>query len=140
MWVVVDTNIIVSMALAKGGTMQELRQSWREGEFTVLGSSELLEEVAEVLEYPRLSALLTPEAKRTTIAELETLPELVVLKKPFPVFAADEDDSYLLAMVRDGEADCLVTGDTKLLELGRFEGIPMMNAAQFLGLLEEDNT
>lgn len=138
MRVVVDTNIIVSMALAKGGTMQELRQRWREGKFTVIGSSQLLEEVKEVLDYPRLSALLTPEAKRTTIAELETLPELVVLEEPFPVFTPDEDDSYLLAMVRDGDADCLVTGDKKLLNLRRFEGKPILTAAQFVELLEEE--
>jgi uncharacterized protein len=139
MRVVLDTNIIVSMALAKGGTMQALRQSWREGRFTVLGSSELLEEVAEVLEYPRLSALLTPEAKKTTLNELTSLAETVVLSEPYPMFAEDKDDSYLLAMVRDGEADCLVTGDKPLLELGRFEGIPIINAAQFLTLLEEAN-
>jgi uncharacterized protein len=117
MRVVLDTNIIVSMALAKGGTMQELRQRWREGQFTALGSSQLLEEVTEVLEYPRLSALLTPEAKKTTLAELESLTETVTLKEPFPSFAADADDSYLLAMVRDGEADCFVTGDKPLLEV-----------------------
>jgi uncharacterized protein len=137
MRVVLDTNIFVSMALAKGGTMQSLRQQWREGGFTVIGSSELLDEVKETLEYPRLSALLTLEAKKTTLAELESLAETVVLEEPFPVFDEDEDDSYLLAMVRDGAADGLVTGDKKLLELGRFEGVPIMNAAQFVVLLQE---
>jgi uncharacterized protein len=140
MRVVVDTNIIVSMALAEGGTVQPLRQRWRGGEFTVLGSSHLLGEVAEVLEYPRLSALLTPETKKTTLADLETLSESVELEEPSPTFDPDEDDSYLLAMLRDGEADCLVTGDKKLLELGRFEGTPIINAAQFLSLLEEGNS
>ena len=133
-----DTNSIVSMALAKGGTMHELRQKWRDGRFSVLSSREFLEEVKDVLEYPRLDALLTPALKQTALEELESLAERVLLKNSFPVFEADEDDRYLLAMVRDGEADCLVTGDKKLLDLRSFEGKPILTAAQFVALLEED--
>jgi uncharacterized protein len=138
MRVVFDTNIIVSMALAKGGILQTLREHWREGRFSVLSSREFLEEVKDVLEYPRLASLLTTALKQTALAELEILAEQVLLEEPFPVFEADEEDRYLLAMVRDGEADCLVTGDKKLLELGRCEGKPMLTAAQLVALLEEE--
>lgn len=138
MRVVIDTNIIVSMALAKGGTLQTLRQRWRESRFTVLGSKELLDEVKGVLEYPRLSSLLTTEAKKTVLVELELLTEMIDIEEPYPTFDADKDDSYLLAMLQRGEADCLVTGDKKLLKLKRFEGHPILNAPTFLVLLEEE--
>jgi predicted nucleic acid-binding protein len=54
----------------------------------------------------------------------------------FPDFP-DPKDRYLLAMLRDGEADVLVTGDTLLLELKRFEEKPMISPAQFMALLKE---
>jgi uncharacterized protein len=132
MRVVFDTNILVSMALAKHGTMQALKKAWREGGFSVLSCDELVTEVKEVLEYPRLASLLTTEAKRTILTELDTLVESVTLRKPFPTFDDDEDDRFLLALLRDGEADCLVTGDKKLLALKQVDGKPVLGAAAFL--------
>ncbi len=136
MRVVIDTNIFISMALAKQGPMQKLRTLWREGEFSVLSSSELIQEVKEVLEYPRLASFLTSEAKRTLLAELDTLAEAVILGRPFPDFEEDEDNRFLLALLRDGKADYLVTGDKKLLALKQFDGKPVLAAATFLIRLE----
>jgi uncharacterized protein len=137
MRVVFDTNIVVSMSLAKQGTMQRLRKAWRDGQFGVLSSDKLIQEVKKVLEYPRLASLLTPELKRTVLSELDTLAEATVLREPFPTFEVAEDDRFLLAMVRDGKADCLITGDKKLLELGYVDGIPVLTATTFLVWLEE---
>ena len=67
------------------------------------------------------------------MADLEVLTLPIELTDPYPDFS-DPDDRFLLAMVRDGGADVLVTGDRALLELNTFEGVPVVSAREFLEL------
>ena len=57
------------------------------------------------------------------------------MTKPFPEFG-DPKDRYLLAMLRDSDAEALVTGDKALLVLDDFEGRPIISPADFLTSLE----
>jgi predicted nucleic acid-binding protein len=44
----------------------------------------------------------------------------------------DPDDDKFLAVALSGDAACLITGDTDLLELDPFEGLPILTPAAFL--------
>jgi predicted nucleic acid-binding protein len=47
----------------------------------------------------------------------------------------DPDDDYLLGCAEAGAADYLVTGDEDLLAVGRFRGLAIVTAREFLSIL-----
>lgn len=56
-------------------------------------------------------------------------------KLPHPNFS-DPKDRYLLAMLRDSDAELLVTGNKVLLAVEHFEGKPILLPAAFLAHLK----
>jgi predicted nucleic acid-binding protein len=94
---VLDANVIVSAVLTTSGTPAQILDAWRTERFALLVSSPILDEVARVLEYPRLARLHHwPRAKiREFVAEC----------------------------VVEGAADYLVSGDQDLLGLHEHSGI-----------------
>lgn len=136
--VVLDTNVLISLALAQRGPLLELREAWAAGRFVVLAAAPLLDEVRRVLERPKIADRLSRERRDGLLLRLERLTEPVVCREPYPEFS-DPADDFLLAMLRDGDADLLVTGDGALLELGRFEGKEILTAAAFVEQLRADS-
>ena len=119
MRVVLDTNVLLSSTWAKAGQLLLIREAWQAGHFSVLVSEPLLKEVESVMAYPKLAKLLTEERRAGLLHRLERLTEPVVCREPYPK-SPDPADDFLLAMLRDGEADLLVTGDRALLALESF--------------------
>lgn len=128
--VVLDTNVLISLALAQRGPLLELREAWEAGRFGVLVAPPLLNEVRGVLERPKIATRLSRERRDGLLLRLERLTEPVACLEPYPEFP-DPADSFLLAMVRDGGADVLVTGDGALLALGSFGGAGILSARAF---------
>jgi len=65
---------------------------------------------------------------------VETLRKHCEIAEPAPVSQDafdDLDDLPVLGTAVAGQADCLITGDKKLLELGNHEGIPIHSPRQF---------
>jgi putative PIN family toxin of toxin-antitoxin system len=54
---VLDANVIVSAVLTAAGIPAQILDAWRTERFALLVSSPILEEVARVLEYPRIARL-----------------------------------------------------------------------------------
>ena len=46
---------------------------------------------------------------------------------------ADEPDNRILEYAIDGGADCVVTGDKKMLQLETWRGIQIMSLTDYLG-------
>ena len=83
-----------------------------------------------MLERPKIATRLSRERRDGLLLRLERLSEPVACLEPYPE-APDPGDSFLLAMVRDGGADVLVTGDGALLALGSFGGAEILSARAF---------
>jgi predicted nucleic acid-binding protein len=49
-----------------------------------------------------------------------------------PVIRADPDDDHVLACALAAKADLIVSGDSHLLNLKTYQGIPIVGAAQAL--------
>lgn len=130
MRVVLDTNVLISLALAQGGPLLELREAWGAGRFGVIVSAPLLDEVRKVLERPKIATRLSQERRDGLLLRLERLTEPVTCSEPYPE-APDPADDFLLAMLRDGDAELLVTGDGALLELKTFGGVEILSAREF---------
>lgn len=135
MRVVVDSNVLISIAL-KSKALAPIRQAWLEGRFTLLGSEPLFAELEAVLRRSKFERLITPEEVGVFISSLREVVTWERPREPYPTFS-DPKDSFLLAMVRDAEAELLVTGDGALLELRQFEAASIISPREFVELLAE---
>lgn len=132
MRVVVDTNVLISALLSARSLPAELIELWREGRFDLLTSVEQLEELRRVMRYPKIRERLSPALAGRLINELR---DVAVLVSDLPQVTAcvDPYDNYLLAMVKAGRSDCLVTGDKRdLLGIARYEGGRIVTVRTFL--------
>lgn len=131
MRVVLDTNVVVS-ALLWGGTPYRLLQSATAGDIELYTSPALLAELAGVLGRPHLASRL--QAQRSSVEQaLGLYGELAISVSPLAVPRAvprDADDDQVIAVALAARADLVVSGDADLLSLGRFDGIPIVTAAQ----------
>src|SRR5438445_12207002 len=93
--------------------------AWRIERFALLVSSPILEEVARVLEYPRIARL--HHWSRATIREFGA--ELAYLGITLNVVRNDTADNRYLECALEGAADYVVSGDQDLLDLHEDNGI-----------------
>lgn len=133
MQVVLDSNVLVSFAL-RSSKLKPLQDAWRAKRFSSLVSPYLLAEVEDVLGREKFARYVTLEDRARFVQDVRALSEVVRPRQPFPEFG-DPKDRYLLAMMRDGDAEALVTGDKRLLDLGDFESKPVISPAELLASL-----
>ena len=109
----------------------------RQGAFTYAYSSELLEELIDVLRRPRLRAkhMLGDGDMEALLRVLRLRGEAVEPMRRITVCRDPEDDKVLEAALA-GRADVIVSVNEDLLSLGSFEGIPVVPPEQFLAMLE----
>jgi putative PIN family toxin of toxin-antitoxin system len=127
---VFDTNTLVSAALFRGGTAGEaFRHALKTG--VVLLSEATFEEIDEVIAREKFDDYLTPEERG---AFIEALVDRSRFANPTEEIQAcrDPDDDKFLELAVAENASCIVSGDSDLLELDPFRGIPIMNPADFL--------
>lgn len=136
MKVIFDTNVLISLSLGGGPTIQRIGVAWLTGELSLLVCEELLTEFEEVTNRPHLARRYkSADAVKGFIQDLREAGETVAVAEPYPD-APDEDDRFLFALARAGRADVLVTGDKVLLELGRFEDTLILSPRAFVDQLE----
>lgn len=135
---VLDTNLFISMAIRPGGVPDRIRQAWQVGDFTLLASHDLLSEIHRVLAYPRLRALIRLSGKEEAELLRLLVEETELTPGPLQVDAipADPADNMVLACAVEGHANYIVSGDTHLLSLREYAGIPIITARAFLEILE----
>jgi uncharacterized protein len=104
MKVVLDTNILASGAISAAGTLSTIVDAWRSGQFKVIVSVPILEELKRTLQKPYFRRSLT--AKQSSRF-------LKLLQKRATVSPITVDD-VILATAVSAKADYLVTGDKKL--------------------------
>lgn len=133
---VLDTNIIVSALITKKlSPPQIIFQAFIAQRFILVTSGMILTEVEEVLNRDYLVKVhgWKPAQVRSrveTVAELSlVVPDMPLLQPASP----DPDDDMFLAAALLGKARFVVSGDKKhLLNLGSYQGIPILTARQFV--------
>lgn len=138
MRLVLDTNIIIAALLWKG-TPHQLLSLITEGRASCFSSAALLGELARSLQYPKFAQRigerrLTPQA---LVERYTRLARLVVPADIDPTVAGDPDDDHVLACALAAQADLIVSGDSHLLNLKAYQGIPIVTAAEALSRLSQ---
>lgn len=108
--------------------------AWQEGEFELIASHSLLEELERALAYPKLRRRLPSEDAEVAVRWLAE--DATVVEEPAgePVVrSSDPGDDYLIALAA-AERAALVSGDRHLLDLGA--QIPVYSPREFLDFLK----
>lgn len=138
MRVVVDTNILVRALIMPQGSVGPVLLRLRRGDYTLLYSQSLLEELIDVLNRPRIRGKygLSDDDLKTIISLILVRGEAVTPTQPITACRDPKDNQFLEAAVA-GQAEVIVSGDDDLLALHPFAGIPILQPAAFLQKLDE---
>ena len=115
--IVLDCNVFVSALLSPEGAPAQILDRWADEDFDLVVSPLLLAELEDVLRRPKFHALID---SAHVDALLSGLIEDAVLVGDPPLrsgLAPDPGDDYLVALAREADAQCIVSGDAHLTQL-----------------------
>lgn len=138
---VVDTNVLVSATLIRGGNEDKILRAWRAGAFDLAFSRATLGELSRVLTYEKLRKRRWLSDEQVVVL-VDSLAELSILAPgELQVKASrDLDDDKFVAVAIESEADVVVTGDKDLLDINGFRGVSILRPAEFLARLRWEGT
>ena len=127
---VLDPNVVISALLSALGAPARTLRAWIHGEFELVVSPLLLEELDRALAYPKLRKRIGRDDAVRVTAWLASMATVAADPDDPPIVRSpDPGDDYLIALAASERA-LLVSGDAHLLGLeGR---IPVMSPARFL--------
>ena len=129
MKIVLDTNVFVSGVFFSGPPYQILR-AWRNQEFQIVISLEILDE------YYRVGEELFdqfPEADLNPILELiTTKSELIEAALLDEAVCDDPDDDKFFACAIAGGANLIISGDKHLLKMSGYQGVEVVRPRKFV--------
>ena len=138
MRVVLDANIYVSALISDKGNPAAIINSWLSGEFDLLISQAIKDELLRVTSYERIqNKYRKVKETRLEFAELIAKQGIWIGQvKTLSVVTRDESDNIYVECAVEGDAQYIVSGDAHLLELGEYQGIIMLSSASFVTLLK----
>jgi uncharacterized protein len=127
---VVDTNILISATFWSGKPKQILNMI-RRGQIRFLTSKILLDELKEILVRDDKPFGLSESEAANVLKELKNLAEIVEPRCSVSV-CEHQADNRVLECALEGRAEWIITGDRHLLDLGAYEEIRIVTAADFI--------
>jgi putative PIN family toxin of toxin-antitoxin system len=138
MRVVVDTNVVIAGMLWHGPP-RRLLEAAIEGTIRLATSAAMIQELAQALSYPKLAGRLSKQrvSAGAIVARYALMSDLFPPASIRPTVLSDPDDDQVLACALAAKADLIVSGDSDLLNLKTYQGIPIVGAAQALARLPQ---
>lgn len=130
--VVLDTNVLVSGIIASGYSSTIVDAAQR-GQIQLITSTSLLQEFSEVITRRHIVRKYPLVVQMADIL-LDFLRAFAIFVPGIPreSVSSDQDDDFVLACARDGQANCIVSGDPDLLDLQSYRGIPILTPRAFV--------
>lgn len=137
--VVLDTNVFISGATVSVGTPSQIINHWRNQDFVMVVSPQLIAEYEEVLSRPGVMKFtgLTPQENIQYIQEVADRAYITSGTLTLNVLINDPDDNMVLACAEEGMATHLVTGNSKDFPFSEYMNIQILTPREFLNLLEK---
>ena len=114
---VLDPNVLVSAVISPAGPPGSILLAWSLGQFELVISAKLLDELAEVLARPKLRRWVSEATANEYVDALAESATMIDDPPDPPKRSADPDDDYLLALLDAADANYLVSGDPHLTSL-----------------------
>lgn len=136
--VVYDTNVILSGFLWRGNEWQCMMKV-EEGEVILFLNKEIISEIYEVARREKLARLIkkakfTPEE---LLRKITSMGEIVDITKKIDLLIEDIEDKKFIECAIAAQAHYIVSGDSHLLKLKRFEEIEIIGAKEFLSRIKK---
>lgn len=131
--VVFDNNILLSALFSPNGKPFRCLELAREGRVQSVTCQEIVDEFQEKLQNKFEYSLPDAQVAANLVLNYS---QLVTITNTLDSGITDPDDNMILECVVVGGATHIVTGDKRhLLPLGSYQGISIINAADFLTLV-----
>ena len=133
--VVLDTNVVLSALVFRGGAAGQVRLAWQRGLLLPLVSAATVQELVRVLAYPKFR--LSPAEQDELLADYLPYAETVRIPQPPPTVPECRDalDLPFLHLAVAGTAQVLISGDRDLLviatEFERNNACPIVSLETF---------
>jgi putative PIN family toxin of toxin-antitoxin system len=138
MRIVLDANIYISNLISDKGNPAKIVRWWLEGEYDVLVTQPIVDEILHVTDYERIQKKYA-RVRENRLEFAALISEQAVWVEPreeLDVVVADETDNRYVECAVAGNAQYIVTGDEHLLELREYKGIEILTPAAFATLQE----
>jgi putative PIN family toxin of toxin-antitoxin system len=135
---VLDTNVLVSGLAWPSSTPGSLIARWQAGQFELVLSAHILEEVERTLAKPYFRSRVSARDAVRHLANLRERCRLITMVAEVIGVATHPEDDWILAAAVSADADYLVSGDIQLQRLGKFESVQILTLRAFLDLLEAE--
>lgn len=136
---VVDTNIWISALLNPAGAPRQIAERFEAEQFAIICSIELIAELANVMCRPKFASKINSDQAKRFIALLQRKTVLVQLQD-VPSVSRDPKDDVFLACAAVSDSDYLVSGDLDLLDLQTHGRTHIVCPAEFLEILEQQQS
>jgi len=135
--IVLDTMVLASGFTSQAGASARLLERWRHGDFALVVSEHILDEVRRTLGEDRYFApRMTPEEVAATVALLEREAIVTPLTVPVVGVATQPKDDLVLSTALSGQASILCTHDKQLLKLRAYRTATILSPGELLARLE----
>lgn len=133
--IVCDSNCLISGLLWKDGPPGQILERVEDNRDRLFMTYEILEEISQVIQRPKFKRALakssiTPVEIIEWICHHALLVEASMLEKC--IVTDDPDDDMVLACAETVRPDAIISGDRHLLDVGRFNGIPILSSREYL--------
>ncbi len=134
--IVLDTNVWVS-ALLWGDKPAEIVKAAEEGRVTIFVSEQIIGEITQVLDYPKLKTVHQELGLRNSdlIESILKITKFVQVTEKIQVVKEHQADDKFIECASAAKARYLVSGDKHLLKIGSYKGTQIISVSDFLKAL-----
>lgn len=140
MRVLLDTNVlaagIVGNRLNWTTPPTQIWRRWQAKQFALLISAHVMKELNKTLDLPWFAARIALLDRELAMREILAFAEVIELATMVSGVASHPADDLVLSAAVSGNADYLVTGDAKFLQVGEYRGVKLRTPTEFLRELD----
>ncbi len=130
-----DPGVLISGLISRRAAPSRLLDLWAEGAVQLVVSPKLLEELERVVMRRKFRRYFTEGEARIFIESVRTLALVGEDAEIEEALTPDPEDDYLVALAREADADCIVSGDKHLTGL-RDPRPPVLTPRELLDRLD----
>lgn len=127
--VIIDTNVLMS-GIFWSGAPAKILEAWQQKKLKMVISPDVLDE------YSRVGHILAnkyPGVDIVPIMELVTIHSELFLPQPLSVAVSrDPDDDKFIALAMAAKCKIIVSGDSDLLDIDRYDGVGIIKPGDFV--------